>query len=71
VEDQIKQPDPIDIIKADRRKAADQIAWRRAQFEEAIRSYPPMEKVAPEIVELQKKIRSPGKICVCRVQLQF
>jgi archaellum component FlaC len=35
VEDQIKQPDPIDGIKAKRQKAADQIAWRKAQFEEA------------------------------------
>jgi hypothetical protein len=34
-EDRIKQPDPIDGIKAERQKAADQIAWRKAQFEEA------------------------------------
>jgi DNA repair exonuclease SbcCD ATPase subunit len=33
--DQIKQPDPIDDIKAERQKAADQIAWRKAQFEDA------------------------------------
>jgi hypothetical protein len=35
VDDRIKQPDPIDNIKAERQKAADQIAWRRMQFEEA------------------------------------
>ncbi|MDR2144447.1 MAG: hypothetical protein LBP29_08770 [Treponema sp.] len=35
VEDRIKKPDPIDGIKAERQKAADQIAWRKAQFEEA------------------------------------
>jgi hypothetical protein len=35
VADRIKQPDPIDDIKEERQKAADQIAWRKAQFEEA------------------------------------
>jgi hypothetical protein len=33
--DKIQHPDPIDHIKAARQTAADQIAWRKRQFEEA------------------------------------